>query len=207
MVSSFLTRLNEKYNDQLDEKAQKYIYYATDGAKRMRNIILDILEYSRVGKQAGKSQEVDLNDMVTETLRVLNKSIEESNAKVECDELPVVHSYKLPIQQILQNLIGNAIKYSKPDVAPEVSIKVKERSNDWVISVEDNGIGIEKEYFDKIFLIFQRLHGREQYEGSGMGLAIVKKNIDKLGEKIWLESEVDKGSTIYFTIKKQNASD
>lgn len=202
MVSSFLTQLEKRYGDQLDERAHKYIDFAVDGAMRMKQIILDILEYSRVGKHNDRKEEIDLNDVVEDVKKVLKQSIEERKVKIQFKNLPIVSTFQGPLTQVMQNLINNAIKYSKADVNPLIKITAKERKEDWEIAVADNGIGIDSDYFEKIFMIFQRLHKKGQYEGSGMGLAIVKKNIDKLGGEIWVKSKVGEGSTFFFTIKK-----
>jgi PAS domain S-box-containing protein len=202
MITSFLTQLEKKYGGQLDERAHKYIDFAVDGSKRMKQIILDILEYSRVGKNEEELQLLDLNEVVEDVKKILKATIDEKKAVIKYGKLPKINTSPSPLLQIMQNLINNAIKYTDTEKRPEVKIEAKERPKEWLISVSDNGIGIEKDYYEKIFMIFQRLHTKGTYEGSGMGLAIVKKNIDKLGGEIWVDSEVGKGSTFYFTIKK-----
>ena len=201
MITSFLTQLEKKYNDKLDEKGKKYIFFAVDGAKRMKNIILDILEFSRVGKYKDKKEAVDLNSILLEVESFYK--IEFPNAIIISDNLPTLHCYKSPLIQVFQNLIGNALKYSKENEASIVIVKlIEENDHEITIAVKDNGIGIENEYLEKIFILFQRLHVREEDKGSGMGLAIVKKIIENLNGTIWVESEVNVGSTFYFTIKK-----
>ncbi|MEX2380252.1 MAG: PAS domain S-box protein, partial [Vicingaceae bacterium] len=202
MVSSFLTQLEKKYGDQLDERAHKYIDFAVDGSMRMKQIILDILEYSRVGKQEEEKQLLDLNEVVEDVKKILKASIDERKVTIEFNKLPKMNTYAGPLLQIMQNLINNAIKYTSPEQRPQIQISGEARKDDWLIVVSDNGIGIDADYYEKIFMIFQRLHTKKTYKGSGMGLAIVKKNIDKLGGEIWVDSEVGKGSTFYFTIKK-----
>lgn len=203
MITSFLTQLSKKYESQLDEKARQYIFYAVDGAKRMRQIILDLLEFSRVSRSLENSkEEIDLNDIVLETIQLFHKTIVEKNAKIIYSKLPRIQSFKVPISQVFQNIIGNALKYSKNEENPIIQIEVEDRSSEWLFKISDNGIGIESEYFDKIFVIFQRLHTREEYEGTGMGLAITKKIIDNLGGKIWVRSNIGVGSTFYFTLEK-----
>lgn len=205
MITSFLTQLEKKYKDQLDDKAHQYIHYAVDGSNRMRQIILDLLEYSRVGRGVDKDKEeqkVDLNEVVKEVLELQRKKIAENKATIKTDELPVIKTFRSPVFQIFNNLISNALKYSDSERDVKVKISSEEHKNEWVFSVADNGIGIEKEYYDKIFQIFQRLHPKQAYSGSGLGLAIVKKLIQNLNGEIWLESELNKGSTFYFTIKK-----
>jgi len=200
MVSSFLTQLDKKYHHQLDEKAQKYIEFAVDGAKRMRQIILDLLEFSRIGKNRQAEEKVNLNQVIEEVCSLQKKMISEKRAEVSYKNLPNVISAKAPLIQVFHNLIGNALKYSRKDVPVKIIITAKKGRKEWVISVKDNGIGIEPDYYEKIFIIFQRLHRKEQFQGSGMGLAIVKKTIEKLGGQIWVESKVGYGSNFSFTI-------
>lgn len=204
MVSSFLLQLEKKYGDKLDEKAQQYIHFAVDGAKRMRQIILDLLDFSRVGKNEGDETIVDLNEVVEEALLMHRKSIEEKKATIHVDKLPKVKGFKAPLFQLFYNLINNAFKYSNDNIPLQLSIKVKDLDDCWEFSVKDNGIGIEKEYFDRIFIIFQRLHGKDQYDGTGMGLSIVKKLVENFNGEIWVESDYGKGSTFYFTHPKNN---
>lgn len=206
MITSFLTQLEKKYKNQLDEKAHQYIYFAVDGAKRMREIILDLLKYSRVGKLDLNKEQINLNEIIEDIKSLNAKIIKEKNAKFEIGHLPTIYAYKTPIYQIFQNLIDNALKYQKKDTVPLIKISCEEHDTYWQFAVSDNGIGIEAEYFDKIFIIFQRLHAKDEYQGTGMGLAIVKKAVESLGGNISLESVVDKGSTFYFTILK-NISD
>lgn len=200
MVTSFLTQLERRYSDVLDEKAHQYIHFAVDGAKRMRQIILDLLEFSRVGRHTGVPEWIDLNTLVKEITAVQRDTIEAKGASIEYDHLPSLYVHRLPITQVFQNLIGNGLKYAKTDVAPQIAIKAEKQDNNWLFSVQDNGIGIDKEYYDKIFIIFQRLHTRDQYGGTGIGLSIVKKIIENFGGRIWVESELEQGSTFYFTL-------
>ncbi|MDP3472543.1 MAG: ATP-binding protein [Algoriphagus sp.] len=202
MVSSFLSLLERKYKNQLDEKALQYIDFAVNGAVRMRQIILDLLEYSRVGKQNAQLEWVQLPSVVEEIKQLQRKIIQEKKAEIKFEGIETLWTFKPPLLQIMQNLIGNALKYSKPDVAPEISILAIDLPGCWQISVSDNGLGIKEEYFDKIFILFQRLHRKEEYEGTGIGLAIVKKIVEGLGGKIWVESEYQKGSIFHFTIAK-----
>ncbi|MEO6542279.1 MAG: PAS domain S-box protein [Ferruginibacter sp.] len=205
MVTSFLTQIEKKYGGILDEKGRQYIHFAVDGAKRMRQIILDLLEFSRVGQTEDKQEEVDLNELMDEILLLLRKKIEEKKAVITIGKLPLIKTLRSPLRQVFQNLVNNSLTYHKKDGLPEISIDVKDRENYWEFAVTDNGIGIDPEYFDKIFTIFQRLHNKDEYSGTGIGLAITKKIIKSRGGKIWVESEEGKGSTFYFTIAKQNA--
>jgi PAS domain S-box-containing protein len=202
MVSSFLSQLDRKYKDKLDEKAQKYIHFAVDGATRMRQVILDLLEYSRVGKEEHHLEKVNLEEVIYEVTQLQAKLIEEKRARIRFEGHASITCFRSPILQIFQNLIGNALKYSKEGVPPRITVACLEEKNHWLLSVKDNGIGIKEEYFSKIFVIFQRLHAKQEYTGTGLGLAIVKKIVDGLGGKIWLESEYSVGTTFYFTISK-----
>lgn len=202
MISSFLMLLSTKYSGQLDDKAQKYIAFARDGAKRMQQIILDLLELSRVGKASEEAVLVNTSTIVNEVEANFKKFIHEKKAKLIYPTLPVVTSHRLPLMQIFQNLIGNSLKYSKPDVEPVITIGAEECPREWVFYVKDNGIGIEEEFFEKIFVVFQRLHRAEEFEGTGIGLAIVKKAIDFLQGKVWVESKLGEGSTFYFSLPK-----
>ncbi|MCY1528273.1 Adaptive-response sensory-kinase SasA [compost metagenome] len=202
MVSSFLTQLEKKYKDQLDDKARQYIHFAVDGAVRMRRIILDLLEYSRVGKKKEQLELVDISEVVKQVVQFCRTTIEEKNAEVVWDNLPTVKTLRIPVQQMLQNLIGNALKYQKEGVKPVVRITAEEEKDHWKIAVIDNGIGIDPQFFDKIFIAFQRLHNNSEYSGSGIGLAICKKIAEKYDIRLWVESELDKGSAFFFTITK-----
>ena len=203
MVTSFLTLLERKYGQALDEKAKKYIFFAVDGARRMRQIILDLLDFSRVGKTEDNLEEINLNKLITEILSLYQKKIQEKKAKIKFGQLPTVCSFHTPLMQIFQNLISNGLKYQPPGQIPQIDISSEETSVFWKFSVKDNGIGIDQQYFDKIFIIFQRLHSKDEYSGTGMGLAITKKIVESLGGKIWVDSAEGLGSTFYFTIAKQ----
>lgn len=203
MVTSFLTQLERKYNSILDDKGRQYIHFAVDGAKRMRQIILDLLEFSRVGKLEDKLEEVDINILIRDILALYRKQIDEKHAKVKFDTLPAMATYKTSLRQVFQNLISNGLKYSQNGVPPLIQIGCSDDDKQWVFSVKDNGIGIDPEYFEKIFIIFQRLHNKSEYSGTGMGLAVTKKIIESMGGKIWVESAEGQGSTFYFTILKK----
>jgi PAS domain S-box-containing protein len=204
MVTSFLTQLERKYHDIIDDKGKQYIGFAVDGAKRMRQIILDLLEFSRVGGIAEDLENVNLNNTVTEIIHLYHKKIEDEDAKVIFTYLPVLYTYKTPMRQVLQNLISNALKYRKRDESVVIEISAVEHPQHWEILVKDNGIGIEQEYYSKIFIIFQQLNPKNEYPGTGMGLAIAKKIIENLGGQIWVESKQGMGSTFHFTILKNS---
>lgn len=202
MVSSFLTQLENRYNELLDARGKKYIHFAVDGASRMRQIILDLLEYSKVGRGVDELEIVNFNQIIEDVKFFFRQQIDELNGQIEADDLPELKTRRSAIHQVFQNLIGNALKYSRTNVLPQISISIIDLPNVWRFSVKDNGIGINKVYFDKIFVIFQRLHGKGEYSGTGVGLAVAKKIIEQLGGSIWVESEEGFGSTFYFTIPK-----
>jgi len=203
MVTSFLGQLKKKYEDQLDEKAQQYIYFATDGAVRMRQIILDLLEYSRVGRLNYQMESIDLNLVLEEIKFIHQNIISEKNAEISYTELPTIQAAKTPLLRVLSNLISNALKYQEENNTPKIEVKVIDFDDRWEFVVLDNGIGVNSQFFDKIFIIFQRLHAKDNYSGTGIGLAISKKIIENHGGEIWLESEEGIGSEFHFTIKKQ----
>jgi len=202
MITSFVGRIRDKYSDRLDDKGLMYISFATEGAARMRRIILDLLEYSRVGREEDCVQEVDLNQVVHDYISTRNKLIRETRAGIQYDALPKLTHYPAAIAQIFHNLLDNAIKYSKENIPPQIRIEAADMGSHWQFTVSDNGIGIDEEYYEKIFVIFNRLHPRDQYEGSGIGLATIKKILTSLDEVIWLESTPGVGTTFFFTLKK-----
>lgn len=202
MVTSFLTQLERKYGQAIDDRGKQYIHFAVDGAKRMRQIILDLLDFSRIGRTEDDLEKVDINKLINEILVLYRRQMEELNATITFGELPQLYTYKTPLRQVFQNLIANSLKYHQANVAPLIHISCKENETLYLFSVQDNGIGIEKEYFEKIFIIFQRLHNKDEYSGTGMGLAISKKIVENLGGKIWVRSAIGEGSTFYFTILK-----
>jgi light-regulated signal transduction histidine kinase (bacteriophytochrome) len=206
MITSFMNLLEKKYSALLDEKGKQYIDFAVDGAKRMREIILDLLNFSRVGKTEDELEKVDFNHLMNEIVALYRRRIQEVGACILFENLPSIRTYKTPIRQVLQNLVSNSLKYCKANEPPVIKIDCIETPSHFEFSVKDNGIGIASEYFDKIFIIFQRLHNKNEYSGTGMGLAIVKKIVENLGGKIWVESEEGKGSTFFFTLIKNQQS-
>jgi light-regulated signal transduction histidine kinase (bacteriophytochrome) len=202
MISSFLSQLETKYRDKLDQKAHQYIYFAVDGAKRMRQIILDLLEFSRIGQTRESKEPFAIQDIVLDFCNTHQEMIKEKNAQFIYDELPVITNYKTSVTQLFNNLLENALKYSKKDTPPIIKIKAEDLGAYWQFSITDNGIGISEKDFDEIFVIFRRLHDKNSYSGTGIGLAIVKKNIEKLQGRIWLTSKINHGTTFSFTLKK-----
>jgi len=166
----------------------------------MKSLINDLLVYSRVNTKEFPAEEVDVNKILKQTINTLKTRIEETGAIVLVENMPTVTANELQLGQLFQNLISNAIKFRKPNLKPEVKITAKHSGHEWMFSVTDNGIGIKKEFTDKIFVIFQRLHNSQEYPGTGIGLAICKKIVEKLGGHIWVESNNGAGSTFSFTI-------
>lgn len=203
MITSFLNQLQRKYGGQLDDKADQYIHFATDGAKRMKQIILDLLEYSRAGKELGTAELIDLNSVINDYKVLRSRLINEKSVQIFTDDFSKVYCFKAPLVQTMHCLIDNAIKYTKEEEPPLIRISVLDKKSYWQVKIEDNGIGIDSRFFDKVFVIFQRLHDRDKYSGTGMGLSISKKNVESWGGKIWVESELGRGSAFYFTINKK----
>lgn len=202
MVSSFLNLLEKKYEEKLDENGKKYIRFAVDGAIRMKQLIKDLLEYSRTGTNMTENEDTDMNIIMEDVLRVLKTEISEKQATIAMEKLPVLfNTNKLLMFQLMQNLVGNALKY-KSELAPIIQITAVEEPTWWLFKVKDNGIGFDPKFSDKIFLVFQRLHSRNEYSGTGIGLSICKKIVEKHGGKIWVASSPGYGSTFYFTINK-----
>ena len=201
MVSSFLQLLQKKYAGQLDHTANQYIDFAVDGSERMKRLILDLLEYSRVGTNKDVFTDTDMGEVVETVLKNYDSKITEKDAVIKVSLMPVIKANKTQVTQLIQNLVGNALKYNTSFV-PEIEIGCEEKENAWQFFIRDNGIGIDPKFFDKIFVIFQRLHNKTQFSGTGIGLAICKKIVDRHGGNIWLTSESGSGSCFYFTIKK-----
>jgi len=200
MVASFCNLLQQRYADQLDAKAQEYIRYAVDGAQRMQTLINDLLTLSRVGTQQNTFTAVDCNTVLQAVLGDLQHIIQQYDAQIVTPSpLPIVQADSSELGQLLQNLIGNAIKFHG-DAPPRITITANAYDDEWMFAVRDNGIGIAPEFKDRIFLIFQRLHHRENYSGNGIGLAVCKKIVERHGGRIWVESELGKGCTFYFTL-------
>jgi light-regulated signal transduction histidine kinase (bacteriophytochrome) len=224
MVTNYLQLLENRYKTQLDPKAQDFIGIAVDGAVRMHQLIGDLLTYSRVGTAAKPLVPTNANDVLKNSLLNLKVALDEAAARVTIDPLPTVMGDPVQLTQLFQNLIGNALKFRSEKV-PEIHISAKpdgascpvpppggassvepvsspalSTSTEWQFSVRDNGIGIPAKDFDRIFLIFQRLHTREKYPGTGIGLALCKKIVERHGGRIWVESEPGQGTTFHFTL-------
>jgi PAS domain S-box-containing protein len=200
MVASYTQLLAKRYKGKLDSDADEFIAFAVDGANRMQTLIQDLLAYSRVGTKGKDLLETSSEAALQQSLLNLGGAIAESGALVTHDALPAVLADESQLVQLFQNLVGNAIKYKSPDV-PKIHVSAtKNGGNKWTFSVRDNGLGIDPQYFDRIFVMFQRLHKREEYEGTGIGLAICKKIVERHGDRISVESQLGHGSTFRFAL-------
>jgi PAS domain S-box-containing protein len=207
MMTSFSQSLEKRYKGKLDQTADEYINFIVDGAARMQKLIDDILFFSRVTTRALPFESVGMEKILQDTLENLRASIEKTKAKITHEKLPVVQADPSQMIQVMQNLIGNAIKFHKNDELPAVHISAALEGREWIFSVKDNGIGIDPELFDRVFNLFQRLHPQNKYPGTGVGLAVAKKIVQRHGGRIWVESQPDQGSTFYFSIPREQRRD
>ncbi len=199
MVATYTQLLAERSRGKLDENADRYIHYAVDGALRMQALIRDLLAFSRVGRQGEECQAIDCKLAVQSAIANLHGAIQESGARVTLGDLPTLTANYSELVQLFQNLIGNAMKF-RSAASPEIQISAQKKEREWIFSVADNGIGISPEHAETIFVIFKRLHTQAEYPGSGIGLAICKKIIERYEGRIWVESQVNQGSTFRFTL-------
>jgi PAS domain S-box-containing protein len=200
MVTSYTQLLAGRYKGRLDSDADEFIAFAVDGCNRMQGLIKDLLAYSRAGTNGKVLHEISAENALKEALANLRATIDQSGAVVTRDALPAIRTDETQLTQVFQNLVGNAIKYRGAEV-PHVHVSAtKNGGNEWTFSVRDNGLGIDPQYYERIFILFQRLHGRDEFEGTGIGLAICKKILERLGGRIWVESQPEKGSTFYFAL-------
>jgi signal transduction histidine kinase len=202
VMSSFSQLLEKRYKDKLDQDAKEFIAFIVDAAARMQALISDLLAFSRVSRLEITLKEIDCNEILTQVVKSIAVTISENRATVTSDNLPVIMAHEVSLFQLFSNLVGNALKFrSRED--PRIHISSRENENEWIFSVQDNGIGIDPQYAERIFLIFQRLHRKEEYKGTGIGLSICKTIVTNLGGRIWVESQLHRGSTFYFTIPKK----
>jgi light-regulated signal transduction histidine kinase (bacteriophytochrome) len=199
MVSSYTQLLLRRYGERFDGDSREFMGYIVDGAARMKQLIEDLLAYSRVGTRGKEFREVEVEESVRRAVSNLRAAIEEAGAAVTWDALPKVLADDTQITQVFQNLIGNALKFRSASV-PRIHIFVARRDADWHFMVRDNGIGIESQYFERIFMVFQRLHNKADYPGTGIGLAICKKVVERHGGEIWVESRLGEGSAFHFSL-------
>ncbi len=200
MISSYLSLLEKRYKTELDATALKFIQIAVDGAKRMQHMISDLLEFSQLSRRQTQFTKVDCNKIVEEALQNLSVAIKESKANIHCEELPEVNGDPYQLIQVFQNLVGNALKFSAP-TTPVIRIGASQGGGYWKFRIEDNGIGIDPQFAERIFQIFQRLHNKKEYPGTGIGLSICKNIIENHGGRIWVEPNAGKaGTTFFFTL-------
>jgi PAS domain S-box-containing protein len=203
MVASYTQLLAERYKGRLDSDADEFIAYAVDGAHRMQLLIGDMLAYCRVGTKGKEFHETSSEAALQQALLNLQGAIRESGGVVTHDPLPTVIADGAQLVQLFQNVVGNAIKYRSAEL-PRVHVSAKKNGgNEWIFSMQDNGLGIDPKYFEKIFVMFQRLHGREEFSGTGIGLTVCKKIVERHGGRIWVESEPGRGSTFYFALPER----
>lgn len=200
MVASYTQLLAQRYKGRLDSDADEFIGFAVDGCNRMRRLIQDLLSYSRAGTNIGTLREISVEGTLEEAITNLQVTIKESGAVVTHDLLPAIVTDDAQLVQLFQNLIANAIKYHGAE-APRVHVSATNNAgHEWIFSVRDNGLGIEPQYFERIFILFQRLHGQQEFEGTGIGLAMCRKILDRLGGRIWVDSQPKRGSTFFFAL-------
>jgi PAS domain S-box-containing protein len=201
MVATYVTLLEREYGDKLDGDAQKYIRFAVDGAARMARLVSDLLAYARVGSSTKPFELVDCNSVLREVLANVRASAEECRAEISVTELPTVRGDHSQLGQLFQNLLQNALKFRR-EVPPQIRIWAEPGDGQWIFRIDDNGIGVEARFFERIFELFQRLHGQDRYPGTGMGLALCKRIIERHGGRIWLTSEFGVGSTFSFCVPR-----
>ena len=200
MVASYTQLLAERYEGQLDEKAHKFIHYAVDGAARMQTLIRDLLAFSRVETRAQAFKPVDSHRALGIAIANLKTVIDETGTLVTTRDLPDVRADESQLTQVFQNLISNGIKFCKPSTTPRIHVSAERVDDRWCFAVQDNGIGIDGKYKERVFAIFQRLHTRDEYPGTGIGLAMCKRIVHRHGGRIWFESSPGKGTRFYFTL-------
>jgi len=202
IISLYLQLLDRKYKGKLDDKADCNISAILEKAERMQKLIQSILSYARAGQGNIEFTKIDSTGALNQAIENLKITIEENSAQIRCEGCPVIMGDEIRLTQLFQNLISNAIKFHKKGVSPCISISVKQKDDQWLFSIEDNGIGIEREHIQNIFEIFRRLHSQSEYAGSGIGLASCKRIVESHQGNIWAESEIGKGTTVYFNIPK-----
>jgi light-regulated signal transduction histidine kinase (bacteriophytochrome) len=203
MVESYLQLLHRRYHGALDEKADSFIDYAVDGARRMQEMIQALLNLSRVKTRGRAFTPCNTEIILEHTLKALSRTIAETGATITHDPLPTVRADRGQLAQVFQNLIANALKFRREGAAPRVHISAERRDDVWLFSVADNGIGIDPKHAERIFHIFQRLHTRESYPGTGIGLALCQKIVERHGGRIWVSSAPGEGATFFFTLPQQ----
>ncbi len=203
MVTSYLQLLQRRYQGQLDDDADEFLGYAVDGANRMKALIDALLRYSRVSRTELHIEPLDVEAVLQEVLSDLQLPIEEAGARVTCDPLPTVAADRAQFRQVLQNLIENALKFSADGTTPEIHVGAEESEAAWTLSVRDNGIGVDPAYHDQLFIPFKRLHGHDAYAGTGIGLAMCQKISQRHGGRMWVDSQLNEGTTFYLSLPKE----
>ena len=204
-IKSYTELLAQRYDGQLDERADKYIHYIVDGAFRMQELIAELLVYSRLGRAELKEEQTAISAILDDVVSDLEVSVQESSAEITINPLPTLTVDRQQINRLLQNLIGNALKF-RSEQSPQINISAELEENEWVFAISDNGIGIEPQYVERIFLIFQRLHTRKEYAGTGIGLAICKKIVENHNGRIWVKSQPEQGTTFFFSLPTAKAN-
>lgn len=199
-ITGFSQHLIVKHQHSLDETAHHYLSRMIDSGSRMQRLIQDLLTYAQVGKQDETFASVDCNIVLKQVLDNLDITISEKRVELTCDTLPTIWGIETKLIQLFQNLISNAIKFTRPDTIPQIKLSVEQRDQDWLFGVHDNGIGIDSQNLEKVFEVFHRIHPTNQYPGTGIGLATCQKIVEIHGGEIWVESHVDVGTTVYFTV-------
>ena len=203
MVASYLDLLVLEHGDKLDEDTREAIDFAVGGAVRMKGLIDGLLAFSRLDRPIGGWTTVEGASVWAQVVDNLELAIEDAGAEITVGELPVVRGNEVQLVQLVQNLVANALRFKKPDEPPRISVWAEDRDSEWLFAVRDSGIGLDPKHSERIFRIFQRLHPIGRYDGSGIGLAICRKIVERHGGRIWVEAEPDRGATFYFTISKK----
>lgn len=201
-ITSYIQLIHKNIEKGNTAVVSEFMKFVLDGASRMQGLINDLLQFSRVGKKGAQLAEVDMNQVIKTALTHLQVKMDQTGAVIEISEMPRVLGDNLQLVRLVQNLVDNALKFISPECKPEIKISVQEDNDGYTFAVRDNGIGLEEKFYSRIFVIFQRLHGRGEYEGTGVGLAIAKKIVERHGGEIWVKSEKGRGSVFYFTLKK-----
>jgi light-regulated signal transduction histidine kinase (bacteriophytochrome) len=202
-IASFSYLLEKDLRNVLDERSSEYFKYIKDATNRMQRLIMDLLTYAKIGVEDKPFGPVDLNEIMETVKSGLKTILEAERALINFRGLPTIIADKSMMRQLFQNLISNAVKFHKPDVAPVINVFAEEKPDGWKIAVNDNGIGIEEKFYEKVFVVFSRLHTRDKYEGTGIGLSLCKKIVDKHEGRIWIDSKLGEGTTFYITIPKK----
>ncbi len=205
MMNSYGEIIARKYNDVLDEKGKKYLTFIVDNAQRLQKMILDILSFSRVGREELKTESIDCNRVAKEVIAEFEPVILKTQARIESGSLPVLITSDTLVRALLHNLIGNALKFQDGAKTPHIKIQAQQNDGEWQFSIQDNGIGINPDFRDKVFAIFQRIHRKEEYPGTGIGLSTCKKLVELYGGKIWFDSVPGEGSSFFFTLPQKKA--